>query len=141
MTEPHALTVAWLTSVLEAAEVDAHVSTQMDPARGFPQLVVTLAQSNTPTLADGRPDPAVRTVAVAVTAFGTGGDRPDFASTWAALNHVVAAVEALSGSPFETEAGERLVNGSGIVTTRAVDADTNQATYTATFTVTLTAAV
>jgi hypothetical protein len=136
MTEPHALTVAWLRSLFSGTA--PHISTQLDPARGFPQLVVTLVQAGTPTLSDGRPDPAVRTLAVAVTAVGTGGDRPDFAGAWSAISPVIDAAEALAADPFEAAGGERLVNANGVITSRATDPDTGAATYTATFGVTFT---
>jgi hypothetical protein len=132
MNEPRALIVEWVNSLYGTA----HVSTQFDPAHGLPQLVVTLANVGWPTLGDNRADPALRTVDVAVTAFGAGGDRPDFAGAYAALQLVLTAAADLWAVRFETADGTLLVNGNDIVVTRAVDPDTNAATVTATFTLT-----
>ena len=133
MTEPRALIVEWLNSLGGSA----HVSTQFDPANGLPQLVVTLANLGWPTLGDNRADPALRVLDVAVVGFGAGGDRPDFASAYSAVEPVVNAAADLWVVRHETADGTLLVNGNDVVVTRDVDPDTNSATVTATFTVTV----
>lgn len=135
--EPNALVVAWVKTTLISAGSSAHVSTQLDPDRGLPQLVVASATAGWPTLADGRPDPALRSLSIAITSVGKGGDRPDFAGAWLALAPVITSAEGLATSPITVGTNARLVNASGIVTTRDVDPDTGSATYTVTMTVTL----
>jgi len=134
MTEPRSLVVEWLRDVVADG---VHVSTQFDPARGLPQLVVTLANLSWPTLGDNRADPALRTLDVAVTAFSTGGDRPDFAGAYNAIDPAVAAVVNLWAERWVSANGPMLVNGNNVVVTRAADPDTNAATVTASFAVTL----
>jgi hypothetical protein len=132
MTEPRAFVVEWLNSLGGSA----HASTQFDPARGLPQLVVTFANLSWPTLGDNRADPSLRSIDVAVTAFSAGGDRPDFAGAYAAIDPVVAAAVNLSAVRWRAASGPILVNGNDVVVSRAADPDTNCATVTATFTVT-----
>lgn len=122
--------------VREHAPEGVHVSTQFDPARGLPQLVVNLAILGLPTLADRRVDPSLRTIDIAVTCFGRGGDRPDFDGAYDAMAPVLAGLADLWAARWVSDAGPMLVNGNNVVVTHAADPDTNAATVTLSATVT-----
>jgi hypothetical protein len=133
MTEPRRLIVQWLRTVVPTG---VHVSTQFDPARGLPQVVVPLASLRVPVLGDNRGDPSLHQIDVAVIGFGAGGDRPDFAGAFDAVAPALHAANELPAVRWMADDGTMLVNANNVLATQSVDGDTNCATVTVTATVT-----
>jgi hypothetical protein len=131
--KPRSLIVEWARTVTAHG---VHVSTQFDPSRDLPQVVVTLALLSVPTLSDRRGDPSLRSIDVAIVAFGAGGDRPDFDAAYDALAPIVDAAGQLYAERWMSGAGPILVNANNVVVSHATDPDTNCATVTLSATIT-----
>lgn len=118
--DPAVLIRQWLVTVIQAAGASTRITTQLDPGRGLPQIVITGIRATPRALGDGRLHLSLSEVHVAVTAVAAGGARPDFAGAFAALSPVMEAISPFV--PWTSSGGPTIDNVSGVVgPTRALE--------------------
>ena len=132
MTDIVALIIEWLTADdAVAAEVDDRVSTVFDPTDGYPAIVVGSVSGGPQRIASRGVDGVeIWQVALFVMASRLGDgdqDQPDTVAAWTAAQAVVEATAWITGHPYVSNSGARIVAAQVTSAVPGVDPDTNEA--------------